>query len=173
MPQKESNSIILRYVNIIIYLFLVVCFVFFWGVPYGPHYIDTYKPRPRNCIPLSKSSAFAWPPVVIYGISPNFRNLVLAAFPIGSCESNLVEWINYMGSGEARKSDYEPHFPEDAQSLRRSAIRRSKNSSLTLRGLSRNAPVGHSIFSIAWRTDDAGRLSEIYADTEHFHFELP
>ncbi|MFK3776578.1 hypothetical protein [Agrobacterium sp. NPDC089420] len=173
MSQKENKSIILIYVNIIMSLFLVLFLSFFGGIPYGPHYIDTYKSRPRNCIPLSKSSAFAWPPVVIYGISPNFRNLVLAAFPIGSCESNLVEWMNYMGFGEARKSDYESHFPEDAQSLRRSAIRRSTNSSLTLRGLSRNAPVGRSIFSIAWRTDDAGRLSEIYADTEHFHFELP
>jgi hypothetical protein len=125
------------------------------------------------CIPVASPSKWAPRPSVTLGMSFNFSDKVLGAFPVGSCEADLVAWMDNQGFDEKQLSYSDVAFGDQPNEIERELRRLRDGTTISLRRLKTWAPIGHSHYSVAWNTDEFGRLTEVFADTELFQFDLP
>lgn len=126
-----------------------------------------------DCTPLSRPGLFDRPPVAAFGVSFGFERRVLRAFPIGSCENELVSWMDRMGFSPGSEGDADTFFIDEPDEFERSGARRREGRAINLRRLIQEAMIGRSYFMIAWNADGGGRLTEVYADTEIFKLDIP
>nr|WP_272214560.1 hypothetical protein [Marinicella sp. W31]MDC2880183.1 hypothetical protein [Marinicella sp. W31] len=125
------------------------------------------------CEPSVEASLLAFPPVILFGMSVNFESGVLKSFPSGSCEDDLAAWLDKMGFEPPVRSPFDATFISEPDEMARNYKRRRDGGLVNRRDLSLWAPIGRSYFSVAWNSDEAGRLIEVYADSKQLHFELP
>lgn len=118
-------------------------------------------------------------PKMIFGLSIGFGPWAKAAFPVGSCEADLIAWMDRVGFGEIEKSywgamEFNSNDSEAVEN--RSEMRRIANIPIKRRILTKWVFVGNSYFVVAWDADSSGRITEIYADAKLFQifiFNLP
>lgn len=125
--------------------------------------------------PACNSEAWAFPikPKMIFGLSIGFGPWAKAAFPVGSCEADLVAWMDRVGFGDKRQRAGDSHVIDTEEKERRAYARRASGELIYLRTFSQKAVIGSSYFSIAWNRDYEGRISEVFANSELMHFYLP
>lgn len=125
--------------------------------------------------PACDSDAWAFPikPKMIFGLSIGFGPWAKAAFPVGSCEADLVAWMDRVGFGDTAQQTWDSHVIDTEEKERRAFAREASGELIYLRTFSQKAVIGRSYFSIAWNRDDEGRISEIFSDSELMHFYLP
>lgn len=124
-----------------------------------------------------RSSEDAWftprPPIIFWGMSFSFEERILEAFPVGSSEKFLIEWMDKMDFGPMEQTINESDFTSLGGQIERAWLRKKEGKTLRSRDVWRSAPITESYFSIAWNVDEVGCISEIYANTRLFHFDLP
>lgn len=113
------------------------------------------------------------PPGIFLGASINFAERVVKAFPVGSAERDLMDWLDNRGFGEVSVGDWDTGFVDTDEERTRLTERRESGEVINMRRLKTWAPIGTSYFFVAWNADPCGLLTEVYADTELFHFDLP
>ena len=127
-----------------------------------------------SCVPLPASGNGSHPPYAYFGMSFNFEERALKAFPVGSCENALVLWMDKAGfDAEVIVSPATTFFADEPDETNRNRERYSQLKTSKLRGLFQKAIIGTSVFSVAWNVDENGRLTELFVDTEYFQFDMP
>lgn len=112
-------------------------------------------------------------PGIFLGASINFSERVIRAFPVGSAESDLLDWLDRQHFGEVWVSASDTGFVSTAEEVSRLRAREESGSVINSRMLRTWAPIGTSYFYVAWNVDDCGLLTEVFADSEIFHFYVP
>ncbi len=118
--------------------------------------------------PACNSEAWAFPikPKMIFGLSIGFGPWAKAAFPVGSCEADLVAWMDRVGFGLQEKSYWgvlEAESHDSSLVEARSEARRADNTPIKRRVFRQTAIVGSSYFEVSWDADQSGRIVEFYA----------
>lgn len=127
-----------------------------------------------SCMIITESEGGVEPPIFVFGFSFGFEVNLRQAFPIGSCENVLVEWLDNNEFGPARLSSLESHLgPRSEASERRTGSRLQTGERLHLRGRWQPALIGKHVYSVSWSADPEGRLTELYGSAVFFHFDLP
>ncbi len=136
-------------------------------------YAHAEEDTEQRCFPVSDLPSAAPPPAIFLGMSFDFEEGVVAAFPVGSPESRLLQWLDRRGFYGFSYGTLDTAFVDEPEELSRSLARMRSGQKIHLRTLRAWAPIGHSYFSVAWNADGCGRLTEIFADTEIFQFDMP
>ena len=127
----------------------------------------------QKCDALHEAPLLTLRPVIVFGMSVNFESGVLKSFPVGSCEGDLTDWLDESGFKPVVRNAADAMFVSEPAEIARYFERRKNGALINRRDLERWAPIGWSYFSVAWNSDESGRLTEIYADSEQLHFDLP
>lgn len=127
----------------------------------------------QPCAQASDTVATSRPPTIFLGMSIDFEARIEEAFPIGSQEDLLLHWLDASGFGEVHIGDADSAFVDTPEEYARLFARMDNKLTVNLRTLKVWAPIGHSHFSVAWNSDGCGRLTEVFADTELFQFDMP
>ncbi len=164
MSSPKRRSKVLRSILILACVFIIIDTI--------PLFVDV-EPSKSDCQTNDYSLLQARPPFIVWGMSFNFETRFLKAFPVGSCEKPLIEWMDSMGFGQEFRSAMEGCSASAKEELARNAHRRETSNYLRARSLSVPAPIAKSNFCMSWQSSDNGRIEEIYVEAEHFHFFLP
>lgn len=103
-------------------------------------------------------------PAIFWGISFDFEQTVLKAFSVGTQERHLSLWLNEQGFSPRIKTGTKG-FSGTAEDVSSAVQREKEGNLLYLRMLWRNAPIGRSVFSVSWATDENDCITEIYAQS--------
>lgn len=126
-----------------------------------------------TCIATPDGALAEIPPVSIGGFYFDFEDRMRAAFPLGSCEDRLLDWMDELDFEDAILSTGDSYFVDEPAEHERNFERLKQRSAIRVRLASRWSLIGTSYYSIAWSADTHGRLLEFYPDTEIMHIDLP
>lgn len=126
--------------------------------------------------PACESDVWAFPikPKMIFGLSIGFGPWAKAAFPVGSCEADLIAWMDRVGFGDEEKSYWgslEAESQESSVVEARSEARRLNNTPIKRRILGQTAILGRSYFDVTWDADQLGHIVEFYARSTVFSLQ--
>lgn len=125
---------------------------------------------PAPC--AAQATGFPLKPKMIFGLSIGFEPWVKAAFPVGSCEADLIAWMDRVGFGDLGFSSDIKFFENvSAADLKFALDMEEKGVRRQSRTFRQPAIIGDSIFTISWFTDKGRRITAIYARSNLFHFE--
>ena len=134
---------------------------------------ESKKSVANDCFERKGTNSRFFFPVMLWGFSFNFEERVLSAFPVGSCEISLTRWLDKQGFSPALIGYADAVFMDESDENSRYINRLSDNREIKLRYLKKPTLVGNSFFSVAWTSDEDGKITEIYTDIELFHLDLP
>jgi hypothetical protein len=138
-----------------------------WGQSLNP------ADLPIRCTGSHSQKAVKPGPILLFGASPSFESWIVRSFPPGSCVEDLVAWMDSREFEPVLRSDTETYFIDEPAEFDRNKSRRKSGKYINLRGLMVKSLVGRSYYSIAWNSNAEGRITEIFADSEQLHFDLP
>ena len=110
---------------------------------------------------------------MIFGLSIGFGPWAKAAFPVGSCEADLIAWMDRVGFRLPEFGTWDPHVIDTDEKHKRAMNREASGNLIFSRTLGQKAPIGRSYFTLAWNSNGQGQITEFYADPELMHFYLP
>jgi hypothetical protein len=150
---------------------ILLVFLIFLAIAISGAHAEASLKQP--CAQVSDTMSTTRPPNIFLGMSIDFEGKIAGAFPIGSPENQLSHWLDDIGFGGVHVGDGDSAFIDSPEEYSRLFARMDNNLTINLRTLKVWAPIGHSHFSVAWNSDECGRLTEIFADTELFQFDMP
>ena len=119
----------------------------------------------------STETGFLIKPKVAFGVSVGFAAWTKLSFPVGSCEVDLIAWLDDMGFKAASRGPVELFDSVSMKDLQVAKEMRAAGILMENRALVQPAIIGRSIFEVGWFVDDGNRISAIYARSNLFHWK--
>ncbi|MEZ5887492.1 MAG: hypothetical protein R3D56_11500 [Paracoccaceae bacterium] len=128
---------------------------------------------PENCSENKARNSLPAHPIGRMAFLFGFEHKIPAAFPAGSSETILKNWLRNQNFTFNERSQLDSAFADEPDEIARFRARLKSGELVNLSIRSISTLCGRAVYSVGWSADECGLIKEIYADAKYCQFDLP